>query len=419
MAGLAHDELFDVTPVTEAVTKFFYGNPDYSICRASTRSPISACAHRAQRTGDQLHRTRRRDPTTGASPASAVPRRRRAVAGAAGLARDLGVFVPESSEAMRVLVGAMLDARKERPEATASSRVKARIEVHDRRHRARRNAGAHRGPRSASSAGRTLRGGLRCRRPTDHMGIQAQKQDAAFVSIGVPVKLGLTDRRAQAARRRRPRRPTSASDVRLTSQQELIVAHLHRDGRRRVEVGTRPDDARALPLTGNPATRKVARLHGRAALRNFAVTETKSRLGRPSRAPGGPASATRSAASKLKLNGCPHPCGHHWMADLGFQGTTARRRRQASGRQAYDLLRCAAASAPTRADRPALLFRRVPSEELDDSGRPASWTQDEGDAPTARRASVQFSRRQWSDEELGAPRGGRPARGRTGKSGKA
>src|SRR5947208_14627193 len=30
VAGLAHDELFDVTPILEQVTSFFYGNPDYS-----------------------------------------------------------------------------------------------------------------------------------------------------------------------------------------------------------------------------------------------------------------------------------------------------------------------------------------------------------------------------------------------------
>ena len=46
VAGLAHDELFDVTPVIEEVTKFFYGNPDYSDLPRKHKITISACAHR-------------------------------------------------------------------------------------------------------------------------------------------------------------------------------------------------------------------------------------------------------------------------------------------------------------------------------------------------------------------------------------
>ena len=68
---------------------------------------------------------------------------------------------------------------------------------------------------------------------------------------------------------------------------------------------------------------------------NFSVTETKQRLGRlieHLEARFGDAISSLG----LQLDGCPHACAQHWIADLGFQGTTAR---DADGKrvQAYDI----------------------------------------------------------------------------------
>ncbi|MFL5960421.1 MAG: nitrite/sulfite reductase, partial [Gaiellaceae bacterium] len=46
VAGLAHDELFDPTPVVEAAAAHFYGNPDYSDLPRKHKYSISACADR-------------------------------------------------------------------------------------------------------------------------------------------------------------------------------------------------------------------------------------------------------------------------------------------------------------------------------------------------------------------------------------
>src|SRR5919197_5674103 len=46
LAGLAHDELFDATPVVEEAAAFFYGHPAYSDLPRKHKITISACAHR-------------------------------------------------------------------------------------------------------------------------------------------------------------------------------------------------------------------------------------------------------------------------------------------------------------------------------------------------------------------------------------
>src|SRR3954464_4881862 len=46
VGGLAHDELFDDTPVIEEAVQFFYGNPEYSDLPRKHKITIAACAHR-------------------------------------------------------------------------------------------------------------------------------------------------------------------------------------------------------------------------------------------------------------------------------------------------------------------------------------------------------------------------------------
>ena len=121
VAGLAHDELFDVTPVVEAVTTFFYGNPDYSDLPRKHKITISACAHRCN--APEINCIALVGALRDGEPGfavlvggglSSVPR----------LARDLGVFI-RVDEALPVLC-ALLDAWKEDLRYRVS-RVKARI----------------------------------------------------------------------------------------------------------------------------------------------------------------------------------------------------------------------------------------------------------------------------------------------------
>ena len=67
---------------------------------------------------------------------------------------------------------------------------------------------------------------------------------------------------------------------------------------------------------------------------------------------------------RMHLDGCPHACAQHWVGDLGFQGTTVR---DAEGRrrQAYDIYLRGSLDRPAAIAR--AVFRRVPTEELDDA----------------------------------------------------
>jgi ferredoxin-nitrite reductase len=109
---------------------------------------------------------------------------------------------------------------------------------------------------------------------------------------------------------------------------------------------------------------------------------------------------------RLHLDGCPHACAHHWVGDLGFQGTTVR---DAEGKrhQAYDVYLRGSLDRPAAIARP--VFRRVPTEELDDAvvGLVSGWVDERGTNETFR----SFCDR-TTDEDLGRLAGREPAKSR-------
>src|SRR5437660_2080140 len=121
VAGLAHDELFDPTPVLEEAAAFFYGNPDYSDLPRKHKSAITACADAcaAPEINCVALVGALRDGEEGfgvlvGGGLSSVPR----------VARELGVWVPKA-EAVQVLA-AILDEWREDLRYRVS-RVKARL----------------------------------------------------------------------------------------------------------------------------------------------------------------------------------------------------------------------------------------------------------------------------------------------------
>jgi ferredoxin-nitrite reductase len=135
------------------------------------------------------------------------------------------------------------------------------------------------------------------------------------------------------------------------------------------------------------------------------VTETKSRLGRliehlEDRF------GDAVGDLRLQLDGCPHSCAQHWIADLGFQGTTARAP-DGRRRQAYDIFVRGGLGPNAQIGRP--LFRRILSEDLDGAvdGVVQGWI----DGRVEGEGFADFSRR-LADDELGDLAGVAPARGR-------
>ncbi len=112
------------------------------------------------------------------------------------------------------------------------------------------------------------------------------------------------------------------------------------------------------------------------------------------------------APLRLNLDGCPHACAHHWVGDLGFQGSTARDE-DGKRHQAYDVYLRGSLGPRAAIGRP--IFRRVRTDELDDfvGSLVEGWLDRRLDGEDFRSFCDRLS-----DDELGAVVGREPARKR-------
>jgi ferredoxin-nitrite reductase len=183
--------------------------------------------------------------------------------------------------------------------------------------------------------------------------------------------------------------------VRITRQQNLVVV---------TEVDIAADLARiGLPVDGSRLSGDAIACTGEPHC-NFSVTETKERMDvlvrlLEERFPRGLLDGLR-----LHLDGCPHACAQHWVGDIGFQGTTVRDD-EGRRRQAYDIYLRGSLDRPAAIARP--VFRRVPTDELDDAvvGLVRGWVGTRAEGETFR-SFVDRS----SDDELAALAGREAAR---------
>src|SRR3954469_25753525 len=180
--GLAHDELFDCTPIVEEAAAFFYGNPEFSNLPRKHKYSIAACSDRCNAPEINcialvgvVHEGREGFCVLVGGGLSSVPR----------LARDLGVFVPKE-QAVEIL--AAITSVWSEDLNYRVSRVKARMKfmVDD--------IGAE-GVRQRVEArlGRSLEDFTLPPvhlAPHNHVGVHAQIQPGLSY-IGVPVSLGL------------------------------------------------------------------------------------------------------------------------------------------------------------------------------------------------------------------------------------
>lgn len=310
VTGIDADELFDATPLVREAAGFFYGNREYSDLPRKHKITISCCAYHCNApaincialVGTILDGRRGYAVRVGGGLASS-PR----------ISQHLDVFVPES-QAMDVL-RAILDAWRTNLQYRLS-RAKARLKfmVDD--------FGAE-GMRA--EAERMLDRKLedlpeRPRRiaETDHLGINAQKQPG-LTYIGFPAYLGrITGDQMVAIA---DIAESAGGDVRLTRQQNFIVANVPEDDVERVvhdvrEIGFPLEVNRlrgtSLGCTGSP-------------LCNYSVAETKTKLDEIVRH----LEATFGTGAEgivVNVDGCPHACAQHWVADIGLQGSTLRTR---------------------------------------------------------------------------------------------
>ena len=389
--GIDPLELFDCTDVIQQAADFFYGNPDFSNLPRKHKYSIAATPDRDNAPEincialvGALHDGQEGFGVLVGGGLSSVPR----------IAQELGVFVPkdEAVEVLAAITGAWAADLNYRV-----SRVKARLKfmIDDIGPQGMRE-------RVEDRLGRKL-ADFALPAPElasrDHLGVNAQKQPG-FSYIGVPVHLGLISGDQMIAVAALAER--AGADVRITRQQNFLIANVPDESAGTVvaeleEIGfslaVNHVRGRSVGCTGEPHC-------------NFSVTETKQRLGRLIEYLEERFGDAISSLG-LQLDGCPHACAQHWIADLGFQGTTAR---DADGKrvQAYDIFVRGGLGPDAQIGK--ALFRRVPSEELDAAvaGLIQGWL--DGRAGDDESFPV-YARRQ-SDEELGLAAGLEPVKGR-------
>jgi ferredoxin-nitrite reductase len=389
-AGIAHDELFDATPIVEEAHAFFTGNPEYSDLPRKHKISIAGCADRCNAPEINcislvgvVHEGEEGFAVLVGGGLSSVPR----------IARELGVFV-RKDEALDVLK-ALLDAWKEDLRYRLS-RVMARMKfmVDDY------------GPEGIRAEVEGRLGRLLPdfslppldREPGDHLGVHPQKQDG-LVAVGIPVHLGLVS--GSQLTQLADFADSLAGELRVTRQQNILLAGVPEEALERTVA-----ELEAIGLSTHGG-----RLRGRSIACtgephcNFSVTETKTRLG--ALIDGLEARfGDEIAELRLHLDGCPHACAQHWVGDIGFQGTTVR---DAEGKrhEAYDVFLRGALGPLAAIARP--VFRRVPSEELDEAveGLIAGWLAGRGTNESFR----SFCDRS-TDDELGLLAGREAAKSR-------
>jgi sulfite reductase beta subunit-like hemoprotein len=388
--GLDPGELFDCSAVVEAAASFFYGNPDFCNLPRKHKYTIAACADRCNAPEINcialvgvVHDGREGFAVRVGGGLSSVPR----------LSRDMGVFVPkeEAVEVLAAITGAWADDLRYRV-----SRVKARLKfmIDDIGPEGMRERVEARLRRALEDFTLPPVAGP----PSDHLGVRGQKQPG-LVYVGVPVHLGLISGDQMIAVADLAERV--GGDVRVTRLQNFVVANVP-DARadevvsELASIGFPLDinhvRGRSIACTGEPHC-------------NFSVTETKTRLGGLIEHLEG-RFGSRIAELRLHLDGCPHSCAQHWVADLGFQGTTARDA-EGARRQAYDVFLRGGLGPDAAIARP--LFRRVPTEALDEAvtGLVGGWLEGRHQGETFAAYSTRLS-----DEELGALAGLEPAKSR-------
>ncbi len=387
VAGLGANELFDTQPLVDEAAEFFYGNPDYSNLPRKHKITIAACADRCNAPEINcialigvVHEGVEGFAVSVGGGLSSVPR----------IARDLGVFVPkgESIEVLRALLDAWQEDLRYRV-----SRVKSRMKfmVDDYGPEGMRAEVERRLGRRLADFELPPPGPFR-----DHIGIHPQRQPG-FFTVGAPVHLGLASGNQMIAVA--DLAESLGGDVRLTRQQNLVVTNVTEA---RVDETVAALGSIGFPVDANRVRATAIGCTGEPHC-NFSVTETKTRLddlvlhledrfGED------------IAGLRLHLDGCPHACAHHWVGDIGFQGTTVRDD-EGRRRQAYDVFLRGGLGPQAAIARP--VFRRVPTEELNETVDRLvfAWL-------TARRPDEDFREfcDRMSDDELGILAGREPAR---------
>lgn len=347
VAGVAGEELFEVQPIIDEATGFFIRNREYSDLPRKHKITISACPHQCN--APEIHCIALIGVLREGRPGFAV----RVGGGLASwprLADDLGVWVP-AGEAIPVLQAIVDVWRTDLKSRMSRAKSRLKFMVNDLGPEAFR-------ARVEERLGRRLEDGAAPPAPEeekDHTGIHPQKQDGLYYA-GFPVYLGLMN--GETMIRLADVAESFGGGIRLTRRQNFILSD--------IPAGKLDEIVRAVETLGFP--REGMGLRGASIactgdpFCNYTVAETKTRLQQIVEH----LEATfgqEAAGLRINLDGCPHACAHHWIGDIGLQGTTLRERGPAGERiQGYDLFLRGGLGRDAAIGRPVL--KRVPGTEV-------------------------------------------------------
>lgn len=346
VAGIQADEVFDATSTIDEAAAFFYGNREYSDLPRKHKISIATCPHQCN--APELNCINLIGTIQGGREGYAL-RLGGGLSSTPRISRQIGVFIPKD-EAM-VVLRAILDCWKEDLRYRVS-RVKARLKfmVDDYGPEGMRDLIENKLQRRLEdlTAEPVFLG------ETDHMGVHEQKQPGLHY-VGFPVKMGVITGRQMIALA--DLAEAFGGDVRLTRQQNFIVAGI--PTARLDEVIGRVEEI-GFPLNVNRIHANGIGCTG-SPLCNYAVAETKGVMHdivNKLEAKFGDAVQDL----KVHVDGCPHACTHHWVGDIGMQGTTLRERADGGEKiEGYDIFLRGGFGDDAQIGQS--LLRRVPSHE--------------------------------------------------------
>ena len=343
VAGLDPRELFDCRDEMNALVSYFINHDEYLDLPRKHKISMATCP-------DQCNAPEincisfvgaEKDGRTGfgvrvGGGLSSTPR----------IARDLGVFVPEGQaiEVARAILDVWRHDLKYRV-----SRAKARLKflVDDYGAEGVRKAVEDRLGRALEDGTAPDSSGER----VDHLGPHPAKDGNLYV--GVPVFAGQIN--ADQAVAIADLAASFGGDIRITRQQNFILTGVPAERKDEVigklaEIGFDLDVHKlrgtSVACTGQP-------------LCNYAVADTKPKM-REIVERLESKFGTAVDGLSLGVDGCPHACAHHWISDIGLQGTTARGD-GVTKLEAYEVYLRGGLGSDATIGRPIL--RRVPAAE--------------------------------------------------------
>lgn len=345
VSGVDRDELFDCREIVREAAAFFLSRPEYADLPRKHKITIAACPRQCN--APEIHCIALLGTLDAAGRQGFAVKVGGGLSSFPRLADDLGVFVPRD-DAIPVLQAIVDVWREDRRYRLSRARARMKFMVDDL------------GPavfraRVEERLGRRLADGAAPPAPPEdaHAGVHPQRQEGLLYA-GFPVYLGLMSGEQMIALA--DLAGSYGVGIRLTRRQNFILTDIPEarldailDGARSIGFPIDAGGLRGLSIacTGDPFC-------------NYTVAETKGKLQEiveHLEAELGEAAADL----KINLDGCPHACAHHWVGDIGLQGTTLRER-GAGGEKlhGYDLFLRGSLGSEAAIGRPVL--RRVPGD---------------------------------------------------------